>query len=210
MSQLARPRGFRTGIAVGAAIALLGVAIGISAASIPSANGSIYACVTASTGALRVINYPSRHCSSTEKLLRWNQADAPGTVQLSALEGTACSVATKQAVLHTHVDPASGVVTLRCDSTLRVDGPVVMSKIVLSSVSAGSSKECHNAKACSLELPFGTLDGVAELYSDAAFEYQCPGATRQGSYVDVTRTIFQAQCSSVTLTGDKTVLTFAG
>jgi hypothetical protein len=210
MSQRERPHGFKAGIAIGAAIALLGVAIGITVASIPAANGSIYGCANRTTGALRVIDYPSRHCSSSERLLRWNQPSAPATVSLSALEGTPCRVAPNQtAVLHADINSASGVVTLRCASTLRVTGSATLTRILISSGLAGASVECDNAKACSLGLPFGTPDAEVLLFAASDFDYTCPGATRQGSFADVSRTFWQAQCLSIQLSGDKSVVTFA-
>jgi hypothetical protein len=205
-----RPRGFRVGIAVGAAIALLGIGIGIGIASIPNANGSIYGCANKTTGALRVIDYPSKHCASSERQLRWSQADAPATVSLSALEGTPCRIApTKPAFLHSHVNSATGVVELRCESTLRVAGTAALTKIQISAAAEGAAVECDNAKVCSLGLPYGTADAQVLLFASADFDYTCPGAARQGSFPDVSRTVWQARCLSIALSGDKTVLTFA-
>jgi hypothetical protein len=47
---------------------------GIAEATVPSANGTFYACAAKSTGALRVLsNYPTRTCKSTETLLSWQR-----------------------------------------------------------------------------------------------------------------------------------------
>lgn len=205
-----RPHGFIAGIALGAAIALLGLGIGVGVASIPAANGSIYGCANNTTGALRVINYPSKRCASSEKLLRWNAADAPAKVSLGALEGTPCRIAPNEvAFLHYDINIASGLVQLRCVSTLRVAGSATFTKILISSGSAGASIECDNAKACSLRLPFGTPDAQVLLFASADFDYTCPGAARQGSYPDVSRVVWQGQCLSIALSGDKSVATFA-
>lgn len=210
MLSSSRPRSFRAGIAIGAAIALLGIGIGIGIASIPNANGSIYGCANKTSGALRVIDYPGKRCASTERLLRWNAANAPATVSLSALEGTPCRIApTKPAFLHSHVNAATGVVELRCESTLRVTGTAALTRIQMSAASEGASIECDNAKVCALGLPYGTADAQVLLFASADFDYTCPGAARQGSFPDVSRTVWQARCLSIVLSGDKSVLTFA-
>jgi hypothetical protein len=38
-------------------------------AAIPNGNGSVYACYSKTTGAMRVINYPTVRCTSSEKML---------------------------------------------------------------------------------------------------------------------------------------------
>jgi hypothetical protein len=50
-----------------------GVGWGIAEATVPTAAGTYYACATKSTGALRVIDYPSKKCKSTETLLSWQR-----------------------------------------------------------------------------------------------------------------------------------------
>ena len=68
----------RLAIALGAAIAMTGLAIGIVAGSIPGAGSVIYGCYNKTTGALRVIDYPTVKCQSWETLLSWNQAGPAG------------------------------------------------------------------------------------------------------------------------------------
>lgn len=59
--------------------ALLGASVSIVSGAIPSSAGQINACFAKTTGAIRVIDYPTVHCKSTEKFLRWNVKGVPGT-----------------------------------------------------------------------------------------------------------------------------------
>ncbi|HVY11044.1 MAG TPA: hypothetical protein VHB18_12960 [Mycobacteriales bacterium] len=58
-------------------------------ASIPSANGTIYACYAHSNGALRVIDYPSVHCARGETLLKWKGARRHGHLGAQGAQGAA-------------------------------------------------------------------------------------------------------------------------
>ena len=74
-----RTRGVRLGIAIGAAIAISGLAIGVVMGSIPGAGNVIYGCYNKSNGAVRVIDYPAVACANSEVLISWNQKGDPGT-----------------------------------------------------------------------------------------------------------------------------------
>ena len=56
---------------------------GIAQASVPSAGGTFYACSAKSNGALRVIDYPSKKCTSKEKLLSWQRLTWRGAYSAS-------------------------------------------------------------------------------------------------------------------------------
>src|SRR5437588_3119036 len=71
----------KAGTVTAAAIAVSGAAagwIGVAEASIPAANGRIYACYANKGGALRLINYPAQHCHSGETRISWNQRGPQG------------------------------------------------------------------------------------------------------------------------------------
>jgi hypothetical protein len=46
---------------------------GVAEATTPNASGTYYACAAKSNGALRVIDYPTKKCTSKEKLLSWQR-----------------------------------------------------------------------------------------------------------------------------------------
>jgi hypothetical protein len=56
-------------IAVGAALAALAVAGSVAVAAIPSSSGTVYSCVNRTTGVMRAINYPTKHCTSKERMI---------------------------------------------------------------------------------------------------------------------------------------------
>lgn len=206
MDSIGRFRSARVAFVLGAGLALAGSWIGHTMASIP-ASGVISACYTTRGGDLRIIDYPAKKCVSGERLIRWNQAGAPATIPLTSLTGTACVVSPgKTARLHAEINPATGVVTLRCDTVLQVTGPVTFTSIVISAPSAALSRECSGAKTCSVNLPLGTPDAVVALRASTDFRYTCPGKGQQGSYPDVSHTIWQGECP-VVMTGDLTVAT---
>ena len=205
MGFIARLRGARTGLVLGTAIALAGFGIGVTVATIPS-GGVISGCYKTTTGALRVIDYPGKKCVSGEKMVRWDQAGAAATVTLTEIVGTACTVGPgKTAKLHAEVNPATGVVTLRCDTILRVAGTATFTKIILSPTTPGPTSECGTVTSCALNLPLGT-PATVQMFSADDFTYTCPGASPQGSKVDVSGTVWQAQCD-VVMTNDLTVVT---
>ena len=205
MARLHRPSGFKTGIAIGAALALVGVLFGVAVASIPSSSGVISACYSTSTGALRVIDAPSKHCLSGERALTWNKnAPAPVIPSLGDLSCSPTPVIT--GTLYTEVDPVTGVVTIKCFTTLKVSSNVVLSRIVLqSSLSPDAYHDCLDSKVCSFALPPGTTDADALIYSSVPFHIICPGAAVQGSFFDTTHTINVGRCQNVKMTASKTV-----
>ena len=205
MASLVRSRAFMFGTSIGAAIALVGVLLGVAVASIPNTNGVIYGCYSKTTGALRVIDAPSKHCASTERAIHWNQQGAAGAISLTALDNTSCQLPSGKATTHLAINAASGEVTITCMAMLSVKSSLKMTRILITAPPAGNaSKECDNTTACSLLLPLGTLANV-DMRAASDFNYTCPGGTLQGSYLDVYRTFFQAQCTGFTLHGDATI-----
>ena len=73
-----RTHGLRLSVALGVAIALTGLVMGIVAASIPGQGNVIYACYVKATGALRVIDHPTAKCLAFETLISWNQQGVAG------------------------------------------------------------------------------------------------------------------------------------
>jgi type VI secretion system secreted protein Hcp len=70
--------GMRMSIALGFALALSGLTIGIVAGAIPGEGNVIYGCYLKATGGLRVIDYPTAKCLAIEQLISWNQQGTPG------------------------------------------------------------------------------------------------------------------------------------
>ena len=60
-------------VVVLAAVAMLALGGSVVLAAIPSGGGMIYACYNKTTGAMRVVNYPTVRCASSERLLSWTQ-----------------------------------------------------------------------------------------------------------------------------------------
>ena len=60
-------------VVVLAAVAMLALGGSVVLAAIPSGGGMIYACYSKTTGAMRVVNYPTVRCASSERLLSWTQ-----------------------------------------------------------------------------------------------------------------------------------------
>jgi hypothetical protein len=56
---------------------VVAVGIGSAIAVIPN-NGTYYACLVKSTGAVKVINYPKVKCATGQKLLKWSQQGPAG------------------------------------------------------------------------------------------------------------------------------------
>ena len=206
MVRLHRPSGLKAGIALGVAIGLVGFLFGVAVGSIPSSSGVITACYSKTNGALRVIDAPSRHCVSGEHSLTWSKnAPAPATLAVGELTCSPTPVIT--GTLYTDVDPVTGVVTLRCFTTLKVSSNVVLTEILLqSSSSPGSHQDCMNTKVCSFALPPGTTDADALIYSPVPFHITCPGAAIQGSFFDASHTINVGRCQNVKMTSSKTVV----
>jgi len=193
---------------IGAAIGLLGFGVGATLASIPASAGTINACYSTTTGALRVIDYPSHHCTSGERFLRWNQTSAAGAVPLLALEGTACSAIGGQGTVYVDVTQGTGAVTMTCKTLLSVHSAVTLTTIDLS---AGPTltQECANAKTCQLLAPYGTTSAQVTITSVADFSYTCPGARTAPGTPDVTRTHYLGVCLGIAMTGDRAVVVTA-
>jgi len=76
-----------------AAAATLGVTLGASAviaqAAIPDASGTITACMTKSSGTIRLIDTAKEaNCRSSEQTVTWNQRGIPGTNGTDGEDGT--------------------------------------------------------------------------------------------------------------------------
>ncbi len=56
-------------IAVGAVLAAFAVAGSVAVAAIPSSGGTVYSCVNRTTGVMRAINYPTKHCTTKERMV---------------------------------------------------------------------------------------------------------------------------------------------
>lgn len=65
-------------VALAASVVTLILAGSVALASIPDASGVIHGCIK-STGVLRVIDYPTKHCVSGERPLNWNQTGPAGS-----------------------------------------------------------------------------------------------------------------------------------
>jgi hypothetical protein len=87
----------------------------VTTASIPAGGGAINACYSTTTGALRVIDYPSHRCVHGERFLRWYQGSAPSIVSpLAAMQGSACVVSGANGTLAVDVNATTGAVTIQC------------------------------------------------------------------------------------------------
>jgi hypothetical protein len=60
-------------VVVLAAVAMIAIGGSVVLAAIPTGGGTIYACYSKTTGAMRVVNYPTVRCASSERLLSWTQ-----------------------------------------------------------------------------------------------------------------------------------------
>jgi hypothetical protein len=209
MARLQRPSGLRAGIAVGTAIALVGFLFGVAVASIPSSSGVISACYSTKTGALRIIDAPSKHCVSGERALSWTKsAPAPAVPSVGDL---ACSpTPATSGTLFTEVDPYSGVVTLKCLMVLRVSSSLVLSQVSMqSNLSAEAHHDCSNTKTCTFALPPGTTDAEVLMYASVPFHFTCPGTAVQGSFFDQAHSINVGRCQNVKINSSKTVIVSA-
>lgn len=199
--------GLRVGTAVGAAIALVGIAFGVTLASIPATAGTINACYNTSTGALRVIDYPSHHCATGERTLRWNQTSVAGAVSLVALAGTSCSGIGGAGTLYLDVTPGTGAVTLTCETLLTVQSGIMLTEIDLSTSPTGQglTQRCLNTSRCSLRVPYGATAQIAIIASrDVAFT--CPGDSVVSTGTpDTTHSQFSGSCPGFALSADRTM-----
>jgi hypothetical protein len=54
---------------VGAVLAAFAIAGSVALAAIPTSGGTVYACYNKTTGVMRAINYPTKHCTSKERMV---------------------------------------------------------------------------------------------------------------------------------------------
>jgi hypothetical protein len=71
-------------MAAGAVLAAFAVAGSVALAAIPTAGGSVYSCYNKTTGAMRAIDYPTKRCTSNERMV----ALASATVMPKHVAGT--------------------------------------------------------------------------------------------------------------------------
>ena len=69
----------RTSLVVLFVVVAAALGWGIAQATVPSTGGTFYACSLKSTGALRVVDYPTKKCTSKESLLSWQRLTWRGT-----------------------------------------------------------------------------------------------------------------------------------
>jgi hypothetical protein len=74
----------RRAMAAGAVIAAFAVAGSVALAAIPTTGGTVYSCYNKTTGVMRAINYPTKHCTSNERMV----ALASATVMPKHVAGT--------------------------------------------------------------------------------------------------------------------------
>ena len=74
----------RRATAVGAVLAAFAVAGSVALAAIPTTGGSVYSCYNKTTGAMRAIDYPTKRCTSNERMV----ALASATVMPKHVAGT--------------------------------------------------------------------------------------------------------------------------
>ena len=61
-----------------ALVIILALGVGSVSAAIPNGNGTYYACLTKSSGVVRLINYPKVKCAKGERFIKWNQQGPQG------------------------------------------------------------------------------------------------------------------------------------
>ena len=59
----------RRAMAAGAVLAAFAVAGSVALAAIPTTGGSVYSCYNKTTGAMRAIDYPTKRCTSNERMV---------------------------------------------------------------------------------------------------------------------------------------------
>ena len=70
-----------------ALLVVLALGAGTVYAAIPNGDGKYYACLTKSTGALKVINYPKVKCATGQQLLKWSQQGPAGAQGAQGVQG---------------------------------------------------------------------------------------------------------------------------
>lgn len=206
MRRIQRLNGLRVGIAVGVAIAMIGFVIGVAVASIPASNGAINGCYSTKTGALRVIDYPSKRCMTGERFLRWNQAGPPAGSLQATVQGSPCTLADGgTATMFVEVD-RDGNVRLKCWPVLTVTSTTTLARVVLdSATSSVAGRTCENAKTCSVAFPPMTSDAHMIVYADRPFAYTCPGGFATTSFYDAAHTRNLGECAGIVMSSNRTV-----
>lgn len=203
-----RFNGLKAGVAVGSAIALVGILIGVAVASIPSSTGVISGCYSTKTGALRVIDYPTKRCVSGERLIRWDKARTatPAPPPLTAVDGSPCTLLDgSSATLHVEVT-RDGTVSLKCWPMLRITSAITASRILITSETAPQAdRTCDNTRACSTAFPPGTSDVHLVVYAATPFAYTCPGLARTTSFFDLARSVNMGECVDISMPANRTI-----
>jgi hypothetical protein len=68
-----------------ALITILALGAGTVYAAIPNGNGTYYACLTKSSGVVRLINYPKVKCATSERFIKWSQQGPAGPADWNAI-----------------------------------------------------------------------------------------------------------------------------
>jgi hypothetical protein len=194
----------RFAVAIGMAVALLGVGIGVTVASIPASNGTINTCYSTRTGELRVIDYPSKRCASGERFLRWNQT---GPSNIAALRGTPCTAGGSTAgTLTVNVSATDGQVSMQCRTVLSVTSALALDRIDFANGSPNAIvKECAVAAACAASYPLGTATASVHLYLTSPFGYTCPGGQPTRSHA-LAAQIQYGECLNIAMTVNRAVV----
>jgi hypothetical protein len=70
-----------------AALIVLAVGVGSAIAAIPNGNGTYYACLTKSSGVVRLISYPKVKCAKDERFIKWSQQGPAGPAGPAGAQG---------------------------------------------------------------------------------------------------------------------------
>ena len=89
-----------------AVVAVFAIGGSVVLAAIPNGNGSVYACYSKTTGAMRVINYPSVRCTSAEKMLALASATVASRHVAGNFSGSASAVPSLTGMFLFQVDAA--------------------------------------------------------------------------------------------------------
>ena len=84
----------RRAMAVGAVLAAFAVAGSVALAAIPTTGGSVYSCYNKTTGVMRAIDYPTKRCTSNERMV----ALASATIMPKHVAGTFTTSAPDSAI----------------------------------------------------------------------------------------------------------------
>jgi len=70
-----------------ALLVVLALGAGTVSAAIPNGSGTYYACLTKSSGVVRLINYPKVKCATGERFIKWSQQGPAGAAGAPGLQG---------------------------------------------------------------------------------------------------------------------------